>query len=307
MMSQPDKIMHLNILAPRLHAPLYMKRGLPVIYIDLTPTWPPLGETVYKGSDSVLRHQKRDGKRVGSYLIEIGSVAGTTQHAADFSIEKYVSVFVRVRKAPAQDIVLPIDCHQHAVSGVNQRQSGYVIGQVYLCSTDTLALQKIGHIRQRRIPKIEPVTFLRRYERPLQDRIPFGIWRRNRIDRNRSQPAIQTKATFQIGDLTSKSDALAQRIQDPCIYRSVRLSTKKRHDCFALRQILFEKILKVSPVEMREPMEFQARHPTSALLHLGNGRAGNFEVVGHLFLGHLTSFTRCADSAGELALRDSHG
>lgn len=218
-----------------------------------------------------------------------------------------MGVFVCARKAPAQDMVLPIDRNQHAVSCIDQRQSGYIVGQIHLGGADTLALKKINHIRQRRISEIEAVTLLRRYQRSLLDRIPLGIRRRHRIDRNGSQPTIQTKATFQIGDLTPKGNALAQRIQDPCICRNALLSPKKRHDCLALRTILFEKVLKVSTVEMRQPMKFQARHSTSALLHLRNSRTGNFEVVGHLFLGHLTSFTRFADSAGELALRDSHG
>ena len=186
MMGQSNKIMHLNILAPRFHTPLHMQGRLPIIYIHLAPAGATLGEAVHEGSDSVLRHQKRSGECIGSHFVEIGSVARTTQHAADFPIKKHMSVFVRTRKAPAQDMVLPINRNQHAMSGIDQSQSGYIVGQVHLCSADTLALKKIDYIRQRSIPKIEAVALLRCYERSLLNRIPFGIRRRNRIDRNGS-------------------------------------------------------------------------------------------------------------------------
>lgn len=37
MVGQSNQIMHLNVLASRLHAPLYMQNSLTVIYIHLAP------------------------------------------------------------------------------------------------------------------------------------------------------------------------------------------------------------------------------------------------------------------------------
>ena len=151
------------------------------------------------------------------------------------------------------------------------------------------------------------MTLFRRYAPALLHRIPFGIRGRNRINRNRSQPAIQAEATLQVGDLAPQGNALTQRIQNACIHRNARLPPEKRHDRFSLRQVLFQKVLNVSSVEMREPMQLQARHPAATLFHLGNGRTGKLEVVGHLFLSHLARFTRRPKSAGKLALGNSHG
>ena len=66
--------------------------------------------------------------------------------APTITIEDDVSIFMGVREATAQHMVLPVRDDKEANARFTERQTGYVIGKVYLHCAHTLRFQNFCHI-----------------------------------------------------------------------------------------------------------------------------------------------------------------